>query len=674
MGDTIYDVDISADGSYIVACGGDDNLYLFHRNSSIPIWNLTVGEYSFLTCAISDDGYWIVAGHYNGNVYMFNRTSSRPMWVYHFLSEVYYTDMSADGSLFVVQYGYTGLTLFNRSIPIPIKGFSTVANINDFDLSENGKWLAVTDWNDRLRLYNTSESQPVWQNLELVEYASISADGQYIVAGASEVYFYDRTNSTPIWSYNTALNTYKVKISADGTSFAVGTGASVGTDGVFYFNSNNSEPLWFSPAGVSLTRCMAISSNGMYVAVGDGENIGVGQIILFYQDKISPTWDTIPTNQIIEFGTDFSYDVNASDSSGISYYWINDTINFNITTNGLITNISSLNIGDYLLEIRAYDPDDNYCTSIINISVVDTIAPHWDLEPSDQIIEFGSYFSYDVNASDLSGIEYYWINDTINFNINANGLIINASYLNAGIYWVEVRSYDPFDNYCSAIINITVVDSTPPLWDTNPVNQINEFRSSFSYDVDASDLSGIAYYWINDTINFNINANGLITNASSLNVAEYWIEIRAYNPSDYFCSAVINITVVDTTPPSWDSYPVDQLVELGNELYYDVDASDFSGIASYWINDTINFNIDANGLIVNANSLSTGDYWIEIRAYDPFDNYCSFIIKITVSSSVKPPQIPGYELIIMFNLIGIAIIGFIIYIWKQQKITFNSKL
>jgi hypothetical protein len=760
LGETIYDVDISADGSYIVAAGGDDNLYLFHRSSSTPIWNLTVGEYSFLTCAISDDGFWIAAGHYNGNLYMFNRTSSRPMWVYHYLSEVYDIDMSADGSLFVVRHGYTGLALFNRSIPNPIQGFNIVANINEFDLSEDGKWLAVNDLNDRLRLYNTSESQPVWQNSESVETVSISADGQYIVAGSSSLYFYSRYNSTPIWSYYVGLNIIRTRISADGTSIAVGTGVSGETDGVFYFNSLSSEPIWFSAAGVTFTRCMAISSNGTYITVGDGENAGVGQILLFHQDKTSPNWDTTPEHQIIEFGSDLFYDVNASDSSGIAYYWVNDTINFNITPNGLITNISSLHIGNYLLEIRAYDPDDNYCSVIINISIVDTTPPQWDQEPLDRNIEFKTHFSYDVNASDLSGITYYWINDTINFNINADGLITNASYLDARRYWVEVRAYDPFDNYCSKIISISVVDSTPPLWDTIPINQINEFRSSFSYDVDASDMSGIAYYWINDTINFNINANGLITNVSSLNIAVYWIEIRAYNPSTYFCSAVINITVVDTTPPSWDSDPTDQLLELGNSFSYDVNASDFSGIAYYWINDTINFsingngliinisslnsgeywvelraydpynnycsaiikivvqldiippswvikpidqfidlgcdfsydvdaidssgiayywvnnttnfNIDENGVITNAVSLNTGDFWIEIRAYDPYENYCSAIIKITVGSPEKSQQIPGYELIIVFNLLGITIIGFITYIWEKQKLTFKN--
>ncbi|MFW9879899.1 MAG: hypothetical protein ACFFG0_43045, partial [Candidatus Thorarchaeota archaeon] len=89
------------------------------------------------------------------------------------------------------------LSLFNRTNPIPVGGFSTIANINEFDLSENGKWLALTDWNDRVRLYNTSESSPVWQNSESVERVSISADGQYIAAGHSTLYFYHRNSSTP---------------------------------------------------------------------------------------------------------------------------------------------------------------------------------------------------------------------------------------------------------------------------------------------------------------------------------------------------------------------------------------------------------------------------------------------------------------------------------------------
>lgn len=86
----------------------------------------------------------------------------------------------------------------------------------------------------------------------------------------------------------------------------------------------------------------------------------------------------------------------------------------------------------------------------------DNDAPIWDQTPKDQTIKYGEYFSYDINASDISGIDYYWINDTSIFFINTEGLIASITTLNLGQYWVEIRAYDPFNNYISTEIKITV--------------------------------------------------------------------------------------------------------------------------------------------------------------------------------------------------------------------------
>lgn len=86
----------------------------------------------------------------------------------------------------------------------------------------------------------------------------------------------------------------------------------------------------------------------------------------------------------------------------------------------------------------------------------DTGAPIWDQTPKDQIIKYGEYFSYDINASDISGIDYYWINDTSIFSINNEGLIVSITMLNLGQYWIEIRAYDPYDNFISTEIKITV--------------------------------------------------------------------------------------------------------------------------------------------------------------------------------------------------------------------------
>ncbi|MBN1214063.1 MAG: hypothetical protein JXA99_01350 [Candidatus Lokiarchaeota archaeon] len=101
------------------------------------------------------------------------------------------------------------------------------------------------------------------------------------------------------------------------------------------------------------------------------------QILMTYQlntseiiDEIDPEWVITPSDQKIKFGDNFNYIVEAFDASGIHHYDINDTENFNIGQNtGLITNTISLAVGEYWLEIYAFDTYGNNCTAIIKITI-----------------------------------------------------------------------------------------------------------------------------------------------------------------------------------------------------------------------------------------------------------------------------------------------------------------
>ncbi|MHA1992794.1 MAG: serine hydrolase domain-containing protein, partial [Candidatus Hodarchaeales archaeon] len=90
-------------------------------------------------------------------------------------------------------------------------------------------------------------------------------------------------------------------------------------------------------------------------------------IVQFAADN-APEWDQIPEDQLIQEGDSFFYDVNASDTSGVAYS-IDDTVNFNITSEGIITNSLNLSTGVYPLEIRAYNSFNNSLTATINIRV-----------------------------------------------------------------------------------------------------------------------------------------------------------------------------------------------------------------------------------------------------------------------------------------------------------------
>ncbi|MFX1502901.1 MAG: SBBP repeat-containing protein [Promethearchaeota archaeon] len=388
-------------------------------------------------------------------------------------------------------------------------------------------------------------------------------------------------------------------------------------------------------------------------------------------DTTLPAWDEIPIDQIVEFGENLYYNLNASDLSGIDHWWINATLSFSITVDGIISNIVPLSPGVHYLEVRAYDPYGNYCNATFRIVVLDTTIPAWDEVPIDQIVEFGEVLYYDLNASDLSGIEYWWINDTSYLGINDGGLITNIIDLPIGEYQIEVRAFDPFGNYCNATFKIIVQDAKEPAWDQVPIDQIVEFGENLFYDLNASDLSGIEYWWINDTSKFNITDDGILINIVPISPCVNYLEVRAYDPYGNYCNATLKITVQDTIIPNWDGVPTDQIVTYGENLYYDLNASDLSGIDHYWINDTSSFNIDDDGVLTNIVSLSPGAYYLEVRAYDPWGNFCLSNIKISVISETptqQPPFVIG--IIILISIIGgMGVIGIILYLLRKKRHT-----
>ncbi|MHA2068930.1 MAG: hypothetical protein ACXABY_31595 [Candidatus Thorarchaeota archaeon] len=69
-------------------------------------------------------------------------------------------------------------------------------------------------------------------------------------------------------------------------------------------------------------------------------------------------------------------------------------------------------------------------------------------------------FQVHVEAWDASGIDHWWLNDTAHFAMDEYGLIRNTTFLNSGVYRLEVRAYDPYGNYCSAILEITVLEAS----------------------------------------------------------------------------------------------------------------------------------------------------------------------------------------------------------------------
>jgi large repetitive protein len=275
-------------------------------------------------------------------------------------------------------------------------------------------------------------------------------------------------------------------------------------------------------------------------------------ITITVSDTTTPTWSLLPTDQSSEYGFDFAYQVIATDLSSINAYWLNDTTYFAIDFIGLITNLTDVPVGIYSIEIRAYDVDSNYCSANITITITDTTAPTWDQTPTDQVVEFGVSFRYDVNASDLQGISTYWLNDTNYFDIDSTGLVTNATIVPVGIYSLGLRVYDVDNNYCSANIAITIVDTTLPIWLSVLDDTVVNYGAGFSFQFAAYDLSGIGSWNVNDEINFTIE-DGLLSNITTLASGIYNLsvtvdDIYGNNATVWFTLTVLESTITTSSP------------------------------------------------------------------------------------------------------------------------------
>jgi len=160
-----------------------------------------------------------------------------------------------------------------------------------------------------------------------------------------------------------------------------------------------------------------------------------------------------------------------------------------------------------------------------------------------------------------------WLNTTL-FNVSGtinlynNETPINSGtdqignftdYNMTGIYNIT-GIYEGNENYSGYnetwYVNVTVTaDTTPPTFD-NLQNHTHTVNTSFSFDLDATDLSGIDTFTLNETGNFTINGEtGVITNSSELSkIKIYWLNVSVNDTAGNLNSGVFYINVTAVAP------------------------------------------------------------------------------------------------------------------------------
>jgi len=194
-------------------------------------------------------------------------------------------------------------------------------------------------------------------------------------------------------------------------------------------------------------------------------------------------------------------------------------------------------------------------TSIWNVTILDMTLPVFT-DFSNQTIEYQYALSHDINATDYNDIEGFTVNTTA-FAINSSGVLTNNTHLNVSFYSLNITVNDTHDNQDSIILWVNVTSTTLPQFN-NIENQTISYGYDFEYNVNATDMSGISCFSVNDTTLFTINCQGRLQNNTILNESIYWITVTANDTigNENNVSFYVNVTDQDVVKPGVNiTYP-----------------------------------------------------------------------------------------------------------------------
>lgn len=140
--------------------------------------------------------------------------------------------------------------------------------------------------------------------------------------------------------------------------------------------------------------------------------------------------------------------------------------------------------------------------------------------------------------------------------------------------------------------------------------------------------------------------------------------------------AVYNTIEIDQIDPIWITIPQDQEINQSDALSYQLKAYDASGI-SWWINDTTNFAISQDGLLVNNTILNLEHYGLNVTITDGFGNSLTKAFRIhnilvpittTTTPTTTEPAPPDLTLILLVGGGALAVVIVIVIVRIKTRI------
>ncbi|MBL7054586.1 hypothetical protein ISS05_02420, partial [Candidatus Woesearchaeota archaeon] len=425
--------------------------------------------------------------------------------------------------------------------------------------------------------------------------------------------------------YNSSLNITNNSVYTSTTRQINFTGLS---DGVYYYNVTIEDD--FSNRNSTSTRNITLDNANPSITI------------------------TSPSNNT--YTTDAELDVNytVSDTNLNSCWYSNDSMSTNTTLANCI-NITTVtwNEGQHNVTIWANDSAGNVNSSSITF-IANPTNPNFTAM-SNQTIEYRANLAYDINATDISGVDCFTVNNTNNFSINCSGYLQNNTNLSNKIYWLNITVNDTLGGESHGLIWVNVTNTTGPTF-TDISNITADYGSALAYDLDATDISGVDCFIVNNT-NFNISCSGYLENSTNLNMSIYWLNITVNDTLGNNNSELIWVNVTDLTAPTINKVIITPTTGTSRTVFnITANVTDNFNVSKVVVymqkpdeNNTANITLELNNGLYNgswsSSNKSDGTYVIDVLANDTIGNQrekengavialASYSVNVSVNSSV----------------------------------------
>ena len=350
-----------------------------------------------------------------------------------------------------------------------------------YTTTQNPYNTSLNDGESEVITWTVNATGAMWGNYTFFAYANVTSD--MTIGNATQMWNVTIVNSTvdstsPTINITYPANNTNYTINISSLNYTVSDDVSV--SGCWYSADSGQTNSTTVAAETNFTNVISTEEwNTWTIYCNDTSNNIGSNLVIFYKDTILPVFNNL-SNQTLQYKTDLGYIINATDSSGIDCFTVNDTTNFNINCSGYLRNNTLLNVGLYWLNITVNDTLGNRDSALMWVNITDTTAPIVTLNTpatnytNDSAIQIN--ITFNCSATDnvaLTNISLYITNNlNTSFSLNQTTIVSGTSNstnwilgLGNGNYTWNCLAYDSSGNNAwgsnnrSITLNFTDIDN-----------------------------------------------------------------------------------------------------------------------------------------------------------------------------------------------------------------------